>query len=187
MRSYYHRIRHHIRKPVHKAIKQKSSPHSIAIGFAIGTFIAIFPTFGLGFIIVLLIMLFYKTMNKIAAIAGVTFWNLVMMVPVYFASYNLGRFIFGSNAGHTLRAESHDFLALFKVKPFNFESIINFLKENMIFLKEYFVGNLIIAIFFSVLSYLLVRRAVVVYIKAKEKKLKLKRDKIKKNDKIELI
>jgi uncharacterized protein len=177
MKSYYHRIKHHIRKPIHKAIKQKSSPHSIAIGFAIGTFIAIFPTFFLGIVIILIIMLFYKSMNKIAAIAGLTFWNVVMMAPIYWASYNLGRLIFHSANKTTLKIEGHELIALMKIKPFSLENILALLRENLVFLKEYFIGNLILAAFFSCISYLLIKKAVIIYREAKEKRILAKKKK----------
>jgi len=170
MKSYYQKVRHHFRKPIHKAIKQKATPHSIAIGFAIGTFIAIFPTFFLGLVIVLLIMLFYKTMNKIAAVAGLLFWNIVMMAPMYYLSYNIGRFIFRSQNQATLRSEGHDFIALLNVRPFSFENVTVFLRENIIFLKEYLVGNFILATIVSILSYFIIRRAVIIYQESKEKR-----------------
>jgi len=43
----------------------KKSAHSIALGFAIGTFIGIMPTPGFGVLFALLVVLFYKEVNKI--------------------------------------------------------------------------------------------------------------------------
>ena len=177
MRRYYHRVKHHIRKPIHKAIKQKSSPHSIAIGFAIGSFIAIFPTFFLGLVIIFLLMLFYKSMNKIAAIAGLTFWNVIMMAPIYWASYNLGRLIFHSGNQTTLGVEGHELVELLKIKPFSLENVLALLRENLVFLKEYFIGNLILATFFSCISYIIIKKAVILYWEAKEKKKSLRNNK----------
>lgn len=180
-KSYYHRVKHHLRKPIHRAIKQKATPHSIAIGFAIGTFIAIFPTFFLGLLIILLIMIFYKTMNKIAAVAGLLFWNIIMMAPIYYLSYNIGRFVFRSGNQSTLRSEGHDFIAMLNVKPFSFENVMAFLRENLIFLKEYLVGNFILATAISIISYFIIKRAVILYRETKEKKRLFKINKEKEN------
>ena len=59
MKKYYNKLKKHFMHHAHKAIKQKASPHSIALGFAIGSFIAIFPTFFLGLLIIFGLMIFY--------------------------------------------------------------------------------------------------------------------------------
>ncbi len=179
MKKYYHKFRKHITHHAHKAIKQKSTPHSIALSFAIGTFIAVFPTFFLGLFIVFGLMIFYKKLNKIAAIAGLAFWNFIMMIPVYYLSYNIGRLLFNSDTETTIRAGGYELIEVLKIRPFSFNNVFNFLKQNIILLQQYFIGNTILAILLSCLSYLVIKRAVVVYRENKEKK-KLKLRKINK-------
>ena len=49
-----------IREHFSEVIKIKRSPHSIALGFAVGTFLAILPTPGFSILLGLLIVLIYQ-------------------------------------------------------------------------------------------------------------------------------
>ena len=79
-----------------KIITFKKSPHAIAFGFSVGSFIALFPTFGLGYFIGLGILIIMPKLNKVSLFLGITFWNPLFLVPYYSLSYKFGNFLMGN-------------------------------------------------------------------------------------------
>lgn len=79
-----------------KVAEIKTSPNSIALGFAIGTFIAIFPTPGFSIILGLLLVLIFPKISKIAMISSFVVWNPIVLIPIFAWSYKLGDYIMGS-------------------------------------------------------------------------------------------
>ena len=78
------------------------TPHHIALGTAIGMFIAITPTVGIQMILVLLLAavtrpLFY--FNRAAALVTVYVSNPVTMVPLYWFNYKVGTLFYSSRLG----------------------------------------------------------------------------------------
>lgn len=123
------RIKNHFRE----VIKIKKSPHSIALGFALGTFIAILPTFGLGLIIGLIIVLIFKKVNKLSLIAAFILWNPFVVIPIYLFSYRIGDALMSA-------------LPIIKLRFALFNNVYNLTLRLL-------VGNFIIAFTASVLSY----------------------------------
>lgn len=137
----------------HEITKNEHSEHSIALGFAIGTFINIaFPIPGSNLLIALLVILIFKRVNKLSIFVALALWNTVTLIPVYALSYGVGRF--------------------FTVPEniFNYDMII--LNQIYNFYSKYLIGNIIVAFAVSPLSYFIVKKIVKVY---------RKRKKIKKN------
>ncbi len=124
-------------KKFNSIIDIKDSPHSIALGFAIGTFINFLPTPGLNIILCFLVVLFYDKVNKYSLFSTILIWNPFVMAPVYFGSYALGDVLFGSAP----------------IVKYN-TLIMNTLYE---FSRRYLVGNLIIAMTATVIAYFLVK------------------------------
>jgi hypothetical protein len=58
-----------LKTKIRNLIMLRATPREIATGFAIGVFIGIFPTFGLGFLLILAIAAFWK-FNVPAALVG---------------------------------------------------------------------------------------------------------------------
>jgi len=117
-----------------EVLKIKKTPQSIALGFAIGTFIAILPTFGLGLLIALFIISLFPKLSKISLIFAFVIWNPFVLISLYGLSYKLGEFLFGP------APYIHYKLNLF---------------EKVYFLtRRYLVGNLIISLILSIISYL---------------------------------
>jgi len=79
-------------------VKIDKSPHSIALGFAVGTFIAIFPTAGLDIPIAILAMLIYPKMNKLSLFGSFLFWNPLFSLPVILFSYKIGGMLFADSS-----------------------------------------------------------------------------------------
>jgi uncharacterized protein len=81
------------------------SSHRIALGGAIGMFIALTPTVGIQMLLVLLLAVTTQRwfrFNKVAALLMVYVSNPLTVVPIYWFSYKLGTIYF---PGHTTRRE----------------------------------------------------------------------------------
>jgi len=133
------KLKEKIKKHLNDVIRIKKSPESIAIGFALGTFIAILPTFGLGLLIGLGVILIFKKISKVAMIVAFAVWNPLILIPLYSLSYAIGDFL----------------LKDLPVRTFRFY----YLNQIYVYSRRVLLGNLIISIFASVFSYFLVLKA----------------------------
>lgn len=75
-----------------------SPPEAIALSFSLGTLIAILPTPGFGIFVGILLTVIFRSLSKIAMVISITFWNPILQVPVYYASYLLGSWLMGQPA-----------------------------------------------------------------------------------------
>lgn len=69
------------------------TPHHIAIGTAVGVFVAMTPTVGVQMLIVLILAGLFKpffSFNKVAALIAVYISNPLTTIPIYWFSYKLG-------------------------------------------------------------------------------------------------
>jgi len=124
-----------------KIIVIKKSPHSIALGFAVGTFIAILPTLGFAPLIGLLILLIFTKLNKFSLFGSFIIWNPLVLLPFYYIGYNIGNLFFG------------------KLSTINFEfSLLNAIH----FLSlRFLIGMTILASLIAILSYFIVKYIVI--------------------------
>ena len=112
------------------------SPPKVAFGVAIGVFLGIFPTFGIGLILAYVFAWIFGA-NKAAAILGGLIMNPITTPVFWGLSALLGTVVMGGEK----------------------EVILNELKTGRIFhamdhiFFTYIVGNLIIAVIFAVISY----------------------------------
>jgi len=79
-------------------INQNASPHSIALGLALGIFIGFLPIMGIQMAVVLLFALPFKNANKPAAVAGVWVSNPLTVIPIYAFIYWVGMFFYPGKA-----------------------------------------------------------------------------------------
>lgn len=72
-----------------------TSADAVALGGAIGTFIAIFPTPGFNIVLAMLALAAFPTMNKVALFGALAFWNPIVCMPLYALGYEIGDMLFG--------------------------------------------------------------------------------------------
>jgi len=125
-----------IKEQFKEILSIKTKPIEIARGFAIGTFFANFPTFGLEFLIIFLLLITFKRISKIALLSAYVIWNPFITYSFGVLSYFIGNKILGNAP-----------IVLIKFKVF--QNIIGFT-------IRYLLGSLIIASIFSILSYFIV-------------------------------
>jgi len=133
-------------------IGSRATAREIGFGFAVGAFIGVFPTFGLGFIIIAGLAFLMK-FNVPAAIFG-SFVGSPWTTPFWMAaSLGLGHWIFPSKI--MLNHES--------------SAAMIWLEKAINYSLEYLLGNLIISLAVSAASYLAVKWSVERYRKLTEK------------------
>ena len=84
-----------------KLARARDSVHEIALGAAIGTFISVFPTFGFGTLLVLLLYRFMK-FNLVAALAMSVVSNPFTSPFFMVFSFKIGSLILGSTVEFNL-------------------------------------------------------------------------------------
>lgn len=132
IKKYFKKSKEHFKQ----VLEIKDSPKSIAAGFAIGTAIAILPTFGLGFLIGLLVLLIFKKISKISLFSAFIVWNPLILYPMITLEYSIGNFLLKDLPMVVYRWE--------------------ILNEIITYSRRYLLGSLITTIFFSLLSYIII-------------------------------
>ena len=82
----------------------EDSPHSIALGTAIGIFIGLTPTVGVQMILVMIVALLTSRLfyfNRVAALIAVYISNPITMVPLYYGLYWLGTLFVGGDTSES--------------------------------------------------------------------------------------
>lgn len=149
MKNYKNQFVFKLKRHFLEVLRTKTSDHSVAMGFAVGSFVAILPTPGLSILMGFAIVAIFKTINKYALFLAMVVWNIWTLAPIYWASYEIGEAIFGDADKITFEVQEWDQV---------FDYSLRFL-----------VGNLFLSIPISALSYFVVKTAV--------RRFKLKRGK----------
>lgn len=134
------------KKRVRALVKSGSSPHSIALGFSVGTFIAMMPTPGLNIALGFLVaFLFRNKMNRLALFGAIFLWNPLITLPLAPIGYKIGGFLFPHNGSVDVS------VTLFR-KVFHFT-------------QKFLVGITILSMAVSLVSYGIIRLLAEVYLR----------------------
>lgn len=140
MRNRLTAYRKRAKAEIETAFREEHTPHETATSFSVGVFITAMPTLGTGLLLFAVIAYLSSRVNKLALLASVIVLNPVVKWGVYATSFWLGTLILGPVPGISLTEVS------FSAGPAVVARLL--------------VGNLIIAIVFSVAGYLLALRLV---------------------------
>ena len=132
-----------IKQHFKNVIKAKKSPSSIALGFAIGTFIAMLPTFSFGFVFGIIVLFIWPKVNKFTLMSSFLIWNIFTLAPFYALGYKIGDLIFGSSP-----------VSIFKIELIN---------KVFDLTRRLLVGNAIIGIIISISLYYIIKSLVILY------------------------
>lgn len=113
------------------------TPHTIALGLALGTFFALLPTFGFGLILALGVVFLFPHINKPATIFAFILWNPLTQIPIYLISLHLGSYLFEG----------------LPVVNYNIE----ILNQLFTFTRRFLVAHMIVSFICSFVMYLSVR------------------------------
>lgn len=121
-------------------LSERSSGHEIALGFSAGTAISILPTPGFNILLGALFVAVYPRVNKLAVFGAIAFYNPIVMIPFYWASYQVGSLVFAAD-----RTLHYDVVLLDQAYDFT---------------RRYLFGNVIVTVITSAATYPLVRKIV---------------------------
>jgi uncharacterized protein (DUF2062 family) len=130
------RVRDEVKERLVKAFLDKHSSHEVAFSFSVGIFITALPTLGTGVLVFFVLAFLFERISKIALFASVVVLNPVVKWGVYGTSYTLGRLILGPVPGVS-------FSSFKTVSP----------SMGFDVLARLWLGNIILAITFSVVAY----------------------------------
>ncbi len=139
------KIMHHFQE----VLSAKYTPHSIALGFSLGTFLAIFPTPGLSIVIGFILLLIFPKINKLSMMAAFALWNPMTLIPIYLLSYHIGSAVIGDLPMATIR--------------------IHLVGQVYNFTRSFLIGNILLSMVFGIASYILIRSAAEAYYKRIER------------------
>ena len=117
-----------------------NSPREVALGVAIGVFIAITPLYGLHTIMVIIAALLIKRANKIAILLGTNISTTLTFPFITWAGYNIGRLIIDG---------AYPPLEWAIFKKFSYKTILELY-------YPLFIGSLILGALLAAIFYLLV-------------------------------
>jgi uncharacterized protein (DUF2062 family) len=126
-----------------KLLHARTDEHQIALGFAIGAFIGVFPTFGLGFFVIAAMAVVIR-FNVPAAVIGTAVANPFLGPFWMFLSYQVGKAVMSAIPG------DEDAL----VKQSGLFTV--FLDKG----TDYLIGNTLVSAAAAVVGYIVVRNAV---------------------------
>ena len=132
----FQRLRHRVLQ----FFDTNTSPEAMARSFALGTLISVLPTPGFNIALAALLAARFKQLNKASLLAAVGVWNGFVVAPLYALSYQLGEIMFGVMPAGLMSVPLH--VALLSL------------------LKGFLVGNVLIALLATAVSYLVVKTAV---------------------------
>lgn len=133
-----------VREEVISSFATEHTSHQIAASFALGTFITMLPTLGVGLLVFVVLVSLFEWINKIALFASVLVFNPVVKWGVYLSSFSLGILLLGPVEG----------VGMGEVPS---------LDEGNDILVRLLVGNLILAVIATVAAYFAVYRLVEAY------------------------
>lgn len=129
-----------------RLVRQHNTPHEIALGIAIGVFIATLPVYGLHTVMVIVAAILVRPANKIAILAGTNF-SLPPTVPfITWTGYEIGKFILRDPSGPL---QWSDF------KNITFTKVANLYPS--LFVGSFILG-IICAVMFYFISFFLVKK-----------------------------
>ncbi|WP_336326348.1 DUF2062 domain-containing protein [Halovenus sp. HT40] len=140
LRGYVDRVR----AALYESFTHDSTPRQVALSFALGTFITMLPTLGVGLLLFVLLVRLFEWINSVALFSSVIVFNPAVKWGVYAGSFALGFVLLGPVDG----------FAIGDTPSFGDGSEI---------VVRLLVGNTILAVLATVLAYLIVYRLVVAY------------------------
>ena len=145
---------------VHKILHIDDTPHRLALGVAIGFFIAWTPTIGFQSALVVLLAIVLKA-NKIVGLPFVWISNPLTLVPVYWPNYLFGNAvmaIFTERPRLTFKMFESAVLEFVKSSegPFNSQTWVNLYQLLLKFLDftvDLWIGSILVGLIMAIISY----------------------------------
>ncbi|MGA6993279.1 MAG: DUF2062 domain-containing protein [Candidatus Deferrimicrobiaceae bacterium] len=142
-----------------RLVRVGGDPVHIALGFSLGVFLGVFPTFGIGIPLSLLLASVFRW-NRVSAVLGSLVMNPITTPFFWTLSGTLGAAIFRVNASKVMTGVQNG----------------ERLRSLTVGAGIYLVGNTIIALVSAVIAYFLAVRVVTVYRKKRRERKRMVRE-----------
>lgn len=153
--SWWGRIRHFV---LHKILRAADSPHRLALGVAMGLFIALLPLVGIQMFIAAILCHPIKG-NKVVAMAMAWVSNPFTLVPIFLPCYWLGAALLGIEA-----IPYENFVSIFQPNEGTFiDSIYATYVAMLDIMAPLWLGCFLVATAFAVPSYFIARAGITRY------------------------
>ena len=96
MKSLFNLLNNKLAEVKNKLLNIPAQPHQVAMGYALGIFLAASPLIGLKVFIAIGLTLWFKW-SKVAALIGVFHINIITGPPFYGLSFLVGKLVLGSD------------------------------------------------------------------------------------------
>lgn len=133
-----------VRAAVRASLTEDYTPHQVAASFAIGTFICMLPTLGLGFGVFVILSFIFRSLNKLALFSTGVIFNPALKSGVWVVSLAIG------------------FVVLGPVEGFSIGDTPTLADGTAIVVRLVF-GSFVLAVPTAILGYVLMYRVVVAY------------------------
>ena len=167
IRKIIRQIEHFI---VYRILHADDTPHRLALGIALGVFVAWTPTVGLQMVLVLLLATIFRA-NRPVGIPVVWISNPITAAPLYYVNYRLGQYLLGlfgerPNIEYTwLKQKLYDFNSftyiLNNIFHAEFWRKLAYIVGD--FTLDLWVGSIILALFLGVICYIISYKTIVWY------------------------
>lgn len=133
-----------VRRAVRASLTEDYTPHQVASSFAVGTFICMLPTLGVGLALFFVLSFVFRWMNKLALFASAAIFNPLLKTGVWVISLAIG------------------FLVLGPVDGFAIGDVPTLQDGSAIVLRLVF-GSFVLAVPTAIIAYFVMYRVVVAY------------------------
>jgi len=130
-----------------RLLRLNNSPPEIALGIAIGVFIAILPLYGFHTILVIIAALLIRRANKIAILLGTSISTVFTFPFITWGGYSIGRKILGND---------YPPLQWQTFKYFSFKALLHFYYP--LFIGSVILGLALAAVFYFITFWFMMRR-----------------------------
>jgi uncharacterized protein (DUF2062 family) len=132
-----------VREEIDEALTERYTPRQVAASFAVGVFVTSLPTLGTGLLLLFVLAYLFAGVSKIGLFASAVVFNPVVKLGVYGTSFWVGRSLLGPVPTITVTDVS------LSAAP---EIVVRLV-----------AGNLLLAVLFTVVSYVVAYRFTVEY------------------------
>lgn len=91
-----------VRATIRASLTEDYTPHQVASSFAVGTFICMLPTLGVGFAVFVVLSFLFRSLNKLALFASAAIFNPALKSAVWVVSLAIGFVVLGPVDGFAI-------------------------------------------------------------------------------------
>lgn len=167
MAEYWHKARRFLAR---KVLHTNDTPHAVALGTGIATFVALLPLIGFQTVIAVALAAVFRA-NKAICVPIVWITNPFTLVPIYGMCFKLGHVVRGRSAGHASTNVLSEFELQQSMSLFELGFWKDLFSRLVGYSVELWIGCAIIGVVFGIASYVTARWGVTTYRERRRRRL----------------